>query len=95
MLGICALTLLWYYKSSMPTWQSPAKPLDIGAELWKWAQTIDEEGSSTARADWNERREKVRDAFLVSWHGYEKDSWGKAMASDFLVSSSRLTLNLL
>ncbi|KAF7715495.1 Mannosyl-oligosaccharide 1,2-alpha-mannosidase [Penicillium ucsense] len=75
-LGVCALTLLWYYKSSMPTWRSPAASRDVGVELWKWTQVMDDEGSSKAKADWNQRRDKVRDAFLVSWQGYEKDAWG-------------------
>jgi len=27
--------------------------------------------------DWERRRDKVRDAFIVSWDGYEKYAWGK------------------
>ena len=27
--------------------------------------------------DWNTRRESVRDAFLLSWKGYEEHGWGK------------------
>ena len=27
--------------------------------------------------DWNERRERVREAFTLSWDGYEKYAWGK------------------
>ena len=35
-------------------------------------------GSTTDSSvvDWNDRREKVRDAFKVSWDGYEKYAWG-------------------
>lgn len=75
-LGVCALTFLWYYMSSMPVWQGSGSS-DLGAELWKWAQTLDDESPSTSKVDWNARREKVRDAFVVSWQGYEKDAWGK------------------
>ncbi|KAI5307448.1 hypothetical protein KEM55_008256 [Ascosphaera atra] len=28
--------------------------------------------------DWNERRDRVRDAFLVSWQAYEQDAWGES-----------------
>ena len=76
MLGVCVLTFLWYYKSSMPVWQG-SDSLDVGEELWKWAQTIDDESPSKSNVDWDARREKVRDVFLVSWQGYEKDAWGK------------------
>ena len=27
--------------------------------------------------DWNERRERVKEAFVLSWDGYEKYAWGK------------------
>jgi mannosyl-oligosaccharide alpha-1,2-mannosidase len=62
--------------SSMPAWQG-SESSDVGAELWKWAQTLDDESPSTSNVDWNARREKVRDAFVVSWQGYEKDAWGE------------------
>jgi mannosyl-oligosaccharide alpha-1,2-mannosidase len=75
-LGVCALTFLWYYMSSMPVWQGSGSS-DVGAELWKWAQTLDDESPSMSIVDWNARREKVRDAFVVSWQGYEKDAWGE------------------
>jgi mannosyl-oligosaccharide alpha-1,2-mannosidase len=29
--------------------------------------------------DWDERREKVKDVFLLSWNAYEKHAWGKAI----------------
>lgn len=32
--------------------------------------------SSSKPADWNERRERVRDAFKLSWNGYENHGWG-------------------
>ncbi|KAJ5157508.1 Mannosyl-oligosaccharide 1-2-alpha-mannosidase [Penicillium canariense] len=74
-LGVCVLTFLWYYKSSMPLWPG-SDSSDKGAELWKWAQTLDDESPSKERVDWNARREKVREAFIVSWEGYERDAWG-------------------
>ena len=28
------------------------------------------------KVDWEKRRESVRDAFLLSWKGYEEHGWG-------------------
>jgi len=33
------------------------------------------------RIDWETRRESVKDAFLLSWKGYEEHGWGKSSAS--------------
>ncbi|KAF4309899.1 putative endoplasmic reticulum mannosyl-oligosaccharide -alpha-mannosidase protein [Botryosphaeria dothidea] len=33
-------------------------------------------GKPTAAVDWDERRERVRDAFKLSWEAYEKYAWG-------------------
>ena len=30
--------------------------------------------------DWDERREKVKEAFMLSWDGYEKYAWGTSLA---------------
>ena len=29
--------------------------------------------------EWEERRERVRDAFILSWDGYERYAWGKSI----------------
>lgn len=73
---------------------SKASEVDKGAELWKWLQSLKEGTDETiiqkkgggitktkAFADWNARREKVRDAFVVSWDGYEKYAWGMFFSS--------------
>lgn len=77
-LALCILSFLWIYRSSWPSWQSstPKEPTDRGEELWKWAQRLQEKGHSEERIDWNDCREKVRDAFIVSFEGYEKEAWG-------------------
>ena len=33
-------------------------------------------GGKSAKIDWDERADKVRDAFKISWGGYEKYAWG-------------------
>ncbi|KAL3445772.1 seven-hairpin glycosidase [Aspergillus insuetus] len=81
-LGIIVFVLisLWYYKSSPSG--SPWTPDSAkGEELWKWVQTLDQteqtyDGIGLKNIDWESRREKVRDAFIISWDGYEQYAWG-------------------
>lgn len=42
-----------------------------GHDVWGWLQKED-----TDQIDWSERRERVKDAFVLSWDGYEKYAWG-------------------
>lgn len=39
---------------------------------WNWL------GGSGKAVDWDYRREKVKEAFTVSWDGYEKYAWGRS-----------------
>ncbi|KAK2748278.1 mannosyl-oligosaccharide alpha-1,2-mannosidase [Myotisia sp. PD_48] len=51
-----------------------------GSDLWKWIQRTPASSSSTSSTksiNWEERRQRVKDAFLVSWEAYEQDAWGK------------------
>ncbi|KAJ5083786.1 Mannosyl-oligosaccharide 1-2-alpha-mannosidase [Penicillium angulare] len=73
--SLCALLLFWYATSpSSPKLPSASGSGGKGHELWKWMQTLDDEPS--AKVDWEARRERVRDAFLVSFESYEKEAWG-------------------
>ncbi|KAJ5947047.1 Mannosyl-oligosaccharide 1-2-alpha-mannosidase [Penicillium verhagenii] len=74
LLALCALIFFWYNKSSIPSLQG-ADAGERGARLWKWAQTLEDE-VSPKQVDWDARREKVRDTFIVSFEGYEQDAWG-------------------
>ncbi len=47
-----------------PRAQSPSRT------SWSWL------GGSEKVVDWDYRREKVKEAFMVSWDGYEKYAWG-------------------
>ncbi|KAE8551655.1 hypothetical protein EYB25_005545 [Talaromyces marneffei] len=51
---------------------------ETGENLWKWVQTFDaeDEGASSTKVNWEERREKVKDVFTISWDSYEKYGWG-------------------
>lgn len=75
--GLCVLALLWYfyYRPDLPSWQGSDSG-DMGVELWKWSQSLDG-APSKGPVDWTARREKVREAFMVSWDGYEKEAWGR------------------
>lgn len=35
-----------------------------------------DEGDKKGVVDWADRRERVKDAFLVSWEAYAQDAWG-------------------
>ncbi|PGH15878.1 hypothetical protein AJ80_05409 [Polytolypa hystricis UAMH7299] len=51
-----------------------------GGELFRWRQGIDKKAPSLGshkEIDWAERRERVRDAFVVSWDDYAQHGWGK------------------
>ena len=37
---------------------------------WSWT------GSAGAAVDWESRREAVKEAFILSWDGYEQYAWG-------------------
>lgn len=52
---------------------------ETGENLWKWVQTFDaeDEGASSTKVNWEERREKVKDVFTISWDSYEKYGWGE------------------
>lgn len=81
-IALFILMVLWYCLSG-PTWNGRVKTPDSakGAKLWEWVQGLEKEGSDKSgkqkNVDWDARRERVRDAFIVSWDGYEKYGWGE------------------
>lgn len=83
--GVCAffVTLLWWYVYGPIRWGGfGVRTTDWakGAELYEWVQSLDEKPgveNSGKHVDWEARREKVRDAMIVSWDGYEKYGWGE------------------
>lgn len=68
-----------------------------GGDMWKWMQEFEKgvvSGKEKGKTiDWEERKQRVKDAFLVSWEGYEQDAWGKwqctSMKFAFLTMSPR------
>lgn len=50
---------------------------------WAW---LSKPGS--VEVDWNDRRERVKDAFKLSWDGYEKFAWGMCSLLQLLDSTA-------
>ncbi|KAL2828697.1 glycoside hydrolase [Aspergillus cavernicola] len=80
---VFVLVSLWYYITGFSGWNRPPWTPDSqkGEELWMWVQSIETteqgyDGTAPRNVDWISRREKVRDAFIVSWDGYEQYAWG-------------------
>lgn len=55
-----------------------------GGDLWRWMRSFEgrerdkEKGREKGvKVDWAEKRERVRDVFVVSWDAYEQDAWGE------------------
>ncbi|KAL4921546.1 glycoside hydrolase [Aspergillus aurantiobrunneus] len=79
---VFVLVSLWYIitGSNNPP-RSPWKHDTVkGEQLWRWVESLESEkpydGTPVKNIDWEARREKVRDAFIVSWDGYEQYAWG-------------------
>lgn len=87
LLGLSIIAYFFYNQPNIPRWQRSGG-YDKGAALWNWMQTLDDSSASEKHVDWNARREKVREAFQVSWEGYEKEAWGKAHFRGRLASSN-------
>ncbi|KAL8773119.1 MAG: hypothetical protein Q9209_001795 [Squamulea sp. 1 TL-2023] len=72
-LGVLLLlvTLLYWIGTSSPS-STKAMVKDTSKSTWSWLRNK----PAGANVDWDERREKVKDAFIRSWDGYEKYAWG-------------------
>lgn len=66
-LGLLTLAYLFGFFSSSPVIE---KPGNAGKSSWSWL------GGQEPAVDWDERREKVKEAFTLSWDGYAKYAWG-------------------
>lgn len=70
-----ALTLLilgqLYWFELLPSISSKANIKSTGTSAWSW---LSQPGASTV--DWDDRRERVKEAFTLSWDGYEQYAWG-------------------
>ena len=72
--GILFVTGLIYWLGFFSSARSiPEDIKKSGKNAWSWLKKPD-----SAVVDWNERRERVKEAFMLSWDGYEQYAWGKS-----------------
>jgi len=71
--GVLFVTALLYW---LGLFSSPKNiPEDLkrgGQNAWSWLKKPE-----SAAVDWNARRERVKEAFKLSWDGYEQHAWGE------------------
>ena len=72
--GVCFLlgVMYWYFLLGS---SAPATVRSKGTSAWGWMG-----GPGAATVDWDSRRERVKEAFTLSWDGYAQYAWG--MSSD-------------
>lgn len=79
-IGIAFVVSLWWLLGRSPDGhiERGIKRMH-GTELWKWIQSIDTAGFTTGdeKVDWEERRQRVKDAFVISWEGYKEHAYGE------------------
>ena len=70
--GILSLLALlyWLRVGGSTLTEKPQGQRNAKSSSWSWA------GSTGPAIDWESRREAVREAFILSWDGYEQYAWG-------------------
>lgn len=77
-LGIVALLVLgfmWYF-GALTEHQEKVRGKVAG---WGWLQT--DRGKAKSKTDWLKRRERVVEAFELSWDAYSRYAWGESHSS--------------
>lgn len=69
--AISLFVCMVYWLTSSSSSEVPKSVKKKGASAWNWMKK-----PSGATVDWDERRERVKDAFVLSWDGYEQYAWG-------------------
>ena len=69
--------------------KSPAGAKNKAITTWSWLKF-----SSGSVANWDDRREKVKDAFILSWDSYEKYAWGMWQLSRHSLEESLLLVRI-
>lgn len=72
--GLLFAAGLLYWLGLFSTAQNiPEDVKKSGKNAWAWLS-----GPNAAVVDWSARRERVKEAFMLSWDGYEQYAWGKS-----------------
>ena len=69
--AVSLVVFLAYWFTSSSSAEIPKSVKKNGASAWSWMKK-----PSGPTVDWDERRERVKDAFILSWDGYEQYAWG-------------------
>ena len=67
--GILTIMLLWF----LGFFGTSSGDAPREKTTWSWLSRTEKSGS---KINWNERREHVKDAFVLSWDAYERYAWG-------------------
>lgn len=67
--GIFMLSLLYFFGFFGSNTETPNKSKDT----WTWFSTSDK---AAGTVDWLDRRERVKEAFILSWDAYDRYAWG-------------------
>ena len=66
------LALAYWVRLVLVPSEAPEKIKSGGTSTWTWLSG----GSGVQVTDWDDRRERVKEAFMLSWDGYEQYAWG-------------------
>ena len=82
--GLFVLVILYF----LGIFGSDVKTPKSAKDTWKWMQRPEKAGS---KVDWLDRRERVVEAFTLSWDSYARYGWGTSETSiyDFLAEVRR------
>ncbi len=64
------LFLLYWLGGSSTSSEQPSGKTKTKNTSWSWS------GSAPPSVDWEFRKEAVKEAFILSWDGYEQYAWG-------------------
>ena len=68
---LTVIGLAYWFGIFSPSIARP-RPRDANKSAWDWLSSP----AASAPVDWDDRREKVKEAFMLSWDGYEQYAWG-------------------
>lgn len=71
--ALLSMVALAYWFGLLSTSTELPSPKSTRKGSWGWLGGL---GGQEIPVDWDERREKVKDAFILSWDGYERYAWG-------------------
>ncbi|POS85078.1 hypothetical protein EPUL_003410, partial [Erysiphe pulchra] len=62
------VTYLWWF-----SWNKQSRKLENSKGTWSWLSNSEHNESEV---NWLERRERVKEAFILSWDAYSRNAWG-------------------